>query len=121
MSNQMMFRLDGGGEVTAIYGEHHIASGGDGPCAFDYFLASLGSCAGYFISRYCEARDLDCMGISIRQVWHRTDGRVSSVELEVTIPDGFSDKHRKGILAATEQCSVKRLLASPPTIVCTVM
>lgn len=120
MSNQMTIELAGGRRVNAHYDGHLIPTDTDGtvPCAFDYFLASIGTCAGYFVSRYCETRDLDPTGITIRQEWHRTDGKVSAIHLEIDLPDGLSDRHRKGILRATEQCSVKKLMADPPDILC---
>ena len=120
MSNQMTIKLAGGRKVDAHYDGHVMRTDGNGeaPCPFDFFLASIGTCAGYFIVRYCEARDIDTTGIESHEEWHRTDGKVSSIRLDVTVPDHISERHRKGIIQATEHCSVKKLMAAPPEIVC---
>ena len=62
----MRITLPGGSRVQAEYHGFTIQTdqpekyGGTGtaPAPFDYFLASLGTCAGFFIARFCQSREL---------------------------------------------------------------
>lgn len=96
------------------------ASGGDGsaPSPYDLFLASVGTCAGYYVLRFCQQRDLPTDGLRIVQSWERDeDKRLSRIRLEVEVPEGFPEKYHKALVRAADQCAVKRSLVEPPEVV----
>jgi ribosomal protein S12 methylthiotransferase accessory factor len=87
------------------------------PSPFDLFLASLGSCAGYYALRFCQQRGLPTSGLALTLYFDRgTDGKsVAGVRLSVRLPLGFPEKYRAAIVRSIDQCAVKRHLAAPPT------
>jgi len=126
MSERMQLEFPGGLRVTAHYDGFAIATdqaadaGGDGsaPEPFDLFLASLATCAGFYVMRFCQKRELPTDGLEVVQSWRRDEKtrRVEQVRIEVSLPEGFPDKYRDAVLRAAGQCSVKKALADPPEI-----
>jgi ribosomal protein S12 methylthiotransferase accessory factor len=126
MSQEMTVSFAGGLRVTAHYDGFEIATdqavddGGDGsaPQPYDLFLASLATCAGFYVLRFCQKRDLPTDGIRVVQSWEREEGskRMAAIRLRIEVPDGFPDKYRKPLARAADQCSVKRTLTDPPEI-----
>jgi ribosomal protein S12 methylthiotransferase accessory factor len=124
MSEQMQVHFPGGRRVHAHYNGFEIAtdqapdSGGEGaaPEPFDLFLASLGTCAGVYVSAFCDKRGLSTEGMRIRQSWWRDEKtrRLERIRLEIEVPSGFPEKYLKALERSAEQCSVKKALNDPP-------
>ena len=122
MSMQISF--PGGVAVSAQYFSHNIltdqpaSAGGDGkaPSPYELFLASIGTCAGFFALRFCQQRDLSTEGLSLSIDWERDPEtrRTQKIAIRITLPDGFPEKYRSAIIKATDQCAVKRTILDPP-------
>jgi ribosomal protein S12 methylthiotransferase accessory factor len=120
----MDIRFPGGLEVEALHAGFTIltdqpaAQGGAGaaPTPFDLFLASVGTCAGLYALRFCQQRNLDTEGLSLKVTPEHADGgkRVSRIAIEITLPPVFPEKYREAILRAVDQCKVKRHILEPP-------
>jgi ribosomal protein S12 methylthiotransferase accessory factor len=95
------------------------AQDGSAPAPFDVFLASLGTCAGFYISRFCRLRGIPTEGIRITQLSDQDPDThmVRTVEIDVALPGNFPERYREAILRAAGQCTVKRHLAVPPVII----
>ncbi|MEY6433072.1 OsmC family protein [Thioalkalicoccus limnaeus] len=89
------------------------------PQPFDLFLASIATCAGIFALKFCQARNLPTEGLHLRMDWqgHKTDPAAAQAVLRLTLPEGFPDKYRDGIVKAMNQCAVKRTIEQPPRFV----
>jgi ribosomal protein S12 methylthiotransferase accessory factor len=96
-----------------IHADQPPATGGDdsAPSPFDLFLASLATCAGYYVLAFCQARGIPTDGLALVE---RPDA--GHIELEIQLPPGFPDRYRDAIVRAAETCKVKKLLAHPPSI-----
>jgi putative redox protein len=126
-SNMMTVSFPGGKRVNASYNGFEIAtdqdtdSGGDGsaPEPFDYFLASLATCAGIYVLGFCQKRDIPYDGISLKQSWVRDEKakRLTNVSISIEVPSDFPEKYRAALVRAASQCSVKRVLENPPDFV----
>ena len=126
-SNTMTVTFPGGKRVNASYNGFDIAtdqavdSGGDGsaPEPYDYFLASLATCAGIYVLGFCQKRDIPYDGISLKQSWERDEKakRLTNVRISIEVPTGFPDKYKKALVRAAGQCSVKKALENPPEFV----
>jgi len=122
----MTITFPGGVRVDAQYKDFDIVTdqpeinGGENtaPAPFDLFLASLGTCAGFFALRFCQQRGLPTDGLSMTLDTTRNPGtkRLDRVEITLTLPAGFPEKYRSAILRATDQCAVKKALVDPPEI-----
>jgi ribosomal protein S12 methylthiotransferase accessory factor len=88
------------------------------PSPFDFFLASLGTCAGFFALRFCQQRELATTGMRLELTSERNTEtkRLDRVEITLHLPDNFPQKYRNAIIRATDQCAVKKALLDPPEI-----
>jgi ribosomal protein S12 methylthiotransferase accessory factor len=97
-----------------------VKAGGAGtaPSPFDLFLASIGTCAGYYALRFCQERNLSTAGLALSVDWERSEETklISRIRIEVTLPEGFPEKYRSAIVRATDQCTVKKHLVNAPAI-----
>jgi ribosomal protein S12 methylthiotransferase accessory factor len=91
--------------------------GGQAPDPFTLFLASIGTCAGFYVSAYCRARNLPTDEITLRERVDKDDaGHVTHIALVITLPATMTAQQREGILRAASTCKVKKTLATPLTI-----
>lgn len=90
--------------------------GSTAPSPFDLFLASLGTCAGFYALRFCQERQLPSAGLRLLLETERDDARhrLAKVRLTLILPSAFPEKYRRAIVRAVDQCSVKRTLLDPP-------
>ncbi len=97
-----------------------VAAGGGGsaPSPYDLFLASIGTCAGFFALRFCQQRDLATEGLSLSLDYQRNPETkaLEQIAIHIKLPAGFPEKYRRAIIKATDQCSVKKALLDPPEI-----
>lgn len=114
----------GGLKVATTVRGHRILTdqpveyGGDdaAPAPFDFFLASLATCAGFFVLRFCQKRDLPAEGIRVVQR-HEMDEEsktLKRVVISVETPESFPSKYLGALARSVEQCSVKRAIAAQP-------
>lgn len=113
-------RVDAQVNGFSIQTDQPARNGGEGvaPDPFTLFLASLATCAGFYVSAFCRARGLAAE--EVRLVQHsETDpetGRLKDVRIQIVLPPGFPDKYRDAVVRAAGTCKVKKTLADPPTI-----
>lgn len=122
----MEITFPGGVQVNAQYKGFDITSdqpeknGGQNsaPSPFDFFLASLGTCAGFFALRFCQQRELPTTGMRLQLASeHNAETkRLDRIEITLHLPEGFPQKYRNAIIRATDQCTVKKALLDPPEI-----
>ena len=120
----MRIEFPGGMRVEALHEGFRIRTdqpekaGGTGtaPSPFDLFLASIGTCAGFYVLRFFQQRGLDTAGLSVSVTPERDPERklTSRIRIEIDLPPAFPEKYRDAVLRAVDQCSVKRHLAEPP-------
>lgn len=108
-----------GGRVLAT--DQPAAAGGDGtaPTPYEYFLASMATCAGIFVLSFCQERDIPTEGLSLSQriEFEQTqDGRkrLAKVVMDIALPQGFPEKYRNAIVKTAGLCSVKKAIMDPP-------
>ena len=126
MQVDMTVRFPGGKKVEAEYKGYGIltdqpeVAGGEGaaPSPFDLFLASLGTCAGYYVLAFCQQRDLptDDIRLSLRTVRDDATRLLSDVKIHVHLPESFPERYVKACVGAASLCTVKKHLQNPPSI-----
>ena len=86
------------------------------PSPFDLFLASLATCAGYFVVSFCEERKIPTGGLEVTMRTERDPKTrmIVKVAIEVGLPPGFPEKYKAAVVKAADQCTVKRHILSPP-------
>lgn len=123
---EINIRFPGGLMVEADLDGHTLltdqpkAVGGEdaAPSPFDLFLASIGTCAGYYALRFCQARGLPTEDLGLRLTAEKDPASklVRQVSIELALPPEFPEKYREAIVLAVGQCSVKKHLVNPPQI-----
>jgi putative redox protein len=118
----------GGAAVDATIDGHTVhtdqpAPAGEdtGPSPFDLFLASIGTCMGFYALRFCQERGLPTEGLALTLEPERSaDGkRVATLRIALGLPRGFPEKYEHPILRAVDHCAVKRHVLEPPSFVLT--
>ncbi len=114
----------GGKRVSAQIGPHTIETdqpperGGteSAPTPFQLFLASIGTCAGYYTLSFCEKRGIPMDRVQLVQ--HNDVGEsgrlLSKVRVEIRVPADFPEEHRRAVAQIASQCSVKQSIAARP-------
>lgn len=120
----MEIYFSGNKKVSADYNGFTVATdqpteaGGDGtaPAPFDLFLASLGTCAGFYVLRFMQQRDLPTDDTRLLMSMERDPEThlVSKISIKIKLPAGFPEKYESAVIRAAELCAVKRHLDQPP-------
>ena len=84
----------------------------------ELFLASLGSCAGFYAAQYLKKKGLATEGTVVRVFAEKAKNpaRLDNFKIEVDVPAGLEDEHRKGVEEAVHHCLIHNTLLHPPTI-----
>jgi len=92
--------------------------GGDGsaPSPFDLFLASIGTCAGFYVLNFLQQRGLPLEGAGVVMTPERDPETklYYKISMEIKLPSGFPEKYRDAVIRAAETCAVRRHLDNPP-------
>lgn len=98
-----------------------VGAGGDGsaPTPFDYFLASLGTCAGIYVLSFCQQRQIATEGLALTQRMEFVDTedgkkKLAKIALEIDLPPNFPTKYQNAIIKAAGFCAVKKVIMDPP-------
>jgi ribosomal protein S12 methylthiotransferase accessory factor len=121
----MLINFPGGARVDAhfkgftVQTDQPAASGGQdaAPTPFDYFLASLGTCAGFYISGFCRSRGIptDNLRLVQKNEFDPTTHALTHVSFDIQLPADFPERYKAAIIRAAEMCKVKKQLEQPPT------
>ncbi|MCX6555033.1 MAG: OsmC family protein [Candidatus Aminicenantes bacterium] len=120
----MKIYFPGGKKVNAEYNgfvhktDQPVDGGGDNsaPSPFELFLASLGTCAGFYVLSFCQQRHIDSAGIELNQRMERDPGShlIGKIDIEIVLPASFPKKYRAAVVQAAQSCTVKKHLSYPP-------
>ena len=122
----MEIKIDfpGGARVAAHFGDYTVytdqpvKSGGEGsaPSPFEMFLASLATCAGFYVLGFCKARGISTEGIKLTQTTEANPATkmTAKVVIEIQLPPAFPEDYKSAVIRAAESCLVKKHLENPP-------
>jgi ribosomal protein S12 methylthiotransferase accessory factor len=110
-------RVDAHINGFTIHTDQRINGGGDGtaPEPFEYFLTSIGTCAGIYIKVFCDSRGLSTDGIEIEEniQYDPIRQRIGKVILDIQVPPEFPEKYRDALIHTANLCAVKKYLQDP--------
>ncbi len=120
----MMITFPGNKKVDSTYKgftvhtDQPVSEGGENtaPEPFDLFLASIGTCAGIYVSSFCRERHIDTtdLGLILSFYPNPTTGMVERVDIMIKLPAGFPEKYTAAVIRSAEMCFVKKHLSAPP-------
>jgi len=124
MDREMKISFPGGLRVDAEYKgfviktDQPVYSGGDGsaPAPFDLFLASIATCAGYYVLAFCNKREIPTEKAAVVMKTRRNPEtkRIEKISIEIQLPPEFPEKYKKAVIKAVDSCSVKAHILNPP-------
>jgi len=121
---ELKITLEGDKRVSTQVGKHRImtdqsvkAGGEDSaPAPFDLFVASLGTCAGFFVQSYCQNKGIDPSGIEIT-IGSKRDPEKKAITGFVTtlhLPEEIPERLHSALKRVVDQCTVKKVIANQP-------
>ena len=116
----MQITFGDGDRVDAVYKGKTIATDQEGPLPepFELFLASIGTCTGYYVGKFCRSRDIPTDGIRLemRRILYPDSKMIERIEIDVQLPENFPEKYRTAVVRAARQCTVTKHLDQPPVV-----
>ena len=123
---EMEIRFPGGKKVEALFNDftvttdQPVADGGSGsaPSPFELFLASIGTCTGYYVLSFCQKNNIPTENMRLTASIQRNSGThlVENIRIDIHIPREFPEKYKNAVVKAADACAVKRHLDKPPKI-----
>jgi ribosomal protein S12 methylthiotransferase accessory factor len=89
---------------------------GSEPSPFDLFLASLATCAGYYVLAFCNKREIptEKAAVVMRTSRNPETKMIEKISIEIQLPPEFPEKYKKAVIKAVDGCSVKAHILNPP-------
>jgi len=92
-----------------------VRAGGEesAPAPFGLFLASLATCAGYYVKAFCDSRDISSEGISLSMdtEYNPAEKMIGKIIIRIHVPAEFPEKYDNAVINAASICAVKRHLS----------
>jgi len=127
MNENMKVYFPGGKKVYAEYRDFVIKTdqpvyqGGEGtdPVPFDLFLASIATCAGYYVLVFCQSRGLSFENITIvlKKERNPETKRIEQIFIHINLPADFPEKYKSAVIKSVNSCSVKIHMLYPPKFI----
>lgn len=123
---KMEISFPGGKKVDATYNgqrvqtDQPVVDGGSGsaPAPFDLFLASIGTCTGFYVLSFCQRNSIPTEEVRLIAHVERNPSThlVELIRIDIQVPKDFPEKYKNAVVKAAGVCSVKRNLEKPPRI-----
>ena len=121
---EMKIGFPGGKKVEAYFKGFTVITdqpekaGGNGtaPSPTELFLASIGTCAGYFAMTFCDKRRLNTDGLNIKVdfIANKKTYMIEKVIINMSLPADFPEKYINALIKAIDLCHVKKHFSEPP-------
>jgi putative redox protein len=104
-----------------VWSDQPLENGGEdaGMTPPEWFLASLGSCIGFYAVQYCQTRALDATGLKVDVSAEKTTdkpARLDNINIQLMLPISLNPKQQLGLQAAVDACLIENTLTHAPTI-----
>jgi ribosomal protein S12 methylthiotransferase accessory factor len=119
--------LEGGKRVATRIGNHLIMTdqpkkhgGGDSaPAPYDLFVASIATCAGFYVQSYCDNKGIDSSGIEITLSTRRDpkSKQINGFVTTIHVPKELPEKLYPALKRVAEQCAVTKTILNNPEFV----
>jgi putative redox protein len=111
-------KVDSAYKGFTVRTDQPVSEGGENtaPEPFDLFLASIGTCAGIYVSSFCRERGIDTADLRLILGFHpnATTGMIERIDIQIKLPSDFPEKYKAAVIRTAEMCFVKKHLSAPP-------
>jgi putative redox protein len=89
-----------------------------GPTPTELFVASLGSCIGFYAARFMRRHDISAEGLRVDCDFRMAErpARVARIDVHLALPPGFPEERRGALTAVVEHCTVHNSMREPPDV-----
>ena len=113
------YRIQVRGHTVMV--DQPVEDGGDdsAPTPTELFVAGLASCVAFYGGRYLARHGLPDEGFGVDCSFAFAKDRpvrVASIEIDVTLPEGFPAERREAFLAVVEHCTVHNSISMRPDV-----
>jgi ribosomal protein S12 methylthiotransferase accessory factor len=125
MDDKIKVTFPGGKRVNAEYKgflietDQPVYSGGEGkaPAPIDLFIASIATCAGWYVLSFCQSRKIPTEGSSVEISTERNPQtkRIEKITIDIQLPPEFPEKYQNAVIKAVDLCAVKVHILNPPS------
>lgn len=103
-----------------VFTDQHQTEGGTDKALTpaELFVASLGTCIGVYIVRFCKRHNLPTAGLKVFLDWTvvKDPWRIGAIKVEIHYPHTISESEKKGLLRMAESCFVHETILHHPEI-----
>jgi putative redox protein len=84
----------------------------------ELFLASLGSCAAYYVEDYLKRNEIAQKGCTVRVTADKVKNpfRLDNFQIQVEVDEILNSEQLKGVEDAVHRCLIHKTLEQPPNI-----
>ncbi len=111
-------RVDAEYKGRVIQTDQPVYQGGEGtaPAPFDLFLASLATCAGFYVITFCQKRGVSTESASLVMKTEKNaeSKRIEKISIEIQLPPEFPEEYKSAVIKAVDSCVVKAHILNPP-------
>jgi putative redox protein len=108
------FQFEIKARTHTITSDQPVENGGydEGMTPPELFLASLGSCAGFYAAQYLRKQELATEGTRIKVTAEKAKDppRLANIRIEVDLPAEVSEQHKAGVENAIHHCLIHNTL-----------
>ena len=111
-------RIEVGGHLLTTDQPVEDGGGDLGPTPTDLFVASLAACVGLYAERFLRRHDLPVAGLGVDASFVGTcrSTRVESIDIGLSLPEGFPEERLPALQAVIEHCTVHNSIREAPVI-----
>jgi putative redox protein len=82
----------------------------------ELFLASLGTCVGYYVAHYFDTRMLKCAGFEVHVQGEilSNPGRIGNIAIEIHVPVDLKPERLEVLLRTVTHCTIYNTLTTHP-------
>jgi len=127
VSKEMTVTFPGGKRVDAEYKgftiktDQPVYAGGEGsaPAPFDLFLASIGTCAGFYVLAFCKNRGISTERASVVMRTERNPETkmIEKILIKIQLPKEFPEKYKRAVIRSVHSCAVEAHIKKAPAFV----
>lgn len=123
---ELKVTLEGDKKVSTQIGDHLIMTdqpvkhGGtnSAPAPYDLFLASIATCAGFYVQSYCDNKNIDSSGIEITLTVKRDEKKaINGFITTIYVPEEIPEKLHGALKRVASQCAVKKTIMNNPDFI----
>jgi putative redox protein len=108
-------KVDAQIENFTVATDQPVRAGGEGsaPAPFTLFLASLATCAGYYVKAFCDSREIpsEAITLTMETVYNPAEKMIGKIIIRIHVPADFPEKYDTAVINAAAICAVKRHLS----------